>query len=334
MEQIWTLITRVLSGEASENEKKELDNWLKESDENRELFHRLESSWTEESNGYLDATLLFSHERGVKRLRNKMVEEGASNHVIGSRKSSVSRVRVWAIAASILFAAIGISAYMTLQYWEVPQSMVYETSEVEQRIITLSDGSIVRLNRESTLEVPHNYMEGTRDVTLKGEAFFDVQSNEELPFRIKTDQAVVEVLGTSFNIKEGTDLMVAVKEGMVSLRHIDREESEATRLAAGQLGLLNVNEREIRVEEPNLENYISWINGYLRFENTPFDEVLTQLERFYDLEFDVQDPEIRNLHLTAYTERINQVDEVLETIAMAVGLDYSKVNGTVNWKLN
>src|SRR5690625_7284292 len=114
----------------------------------------------------------------------------------------------------------------------------YVTSEEEQRIITLSDGSVVRLNRNSRLQL-QNEPGHSRKAWLEGEAYFDIQTDPERPFTISSGDALVEVLGTSFNVKGGEKVLVAVVEGVVSLRNSDLEERSADLLSAEKLCILS-----------------------------------------------------------------------------------------------
>jgi transmembrane sensor len=330
-EEIWILITRELSGEITRAEKKVLRQWLNEDPRHMEFYRNIKLSWGKNPDETMDA-FFFDYESGLGKLRSKLNQERSTSMKKRMPKRRSSVIYPLAIAASVLLA-ISISVFMTLHAWEQPESVTsYATSSVEQRIITLSDVTVVRLNRDSRIDIEESNKGPIRTVQLQGEAFFDVTENPERSFVIHVDDAVVQVLGTSFNVKQGNEVMVAVQEGVVSLRHSAKEEKSVARLVAGQLGLLAEDGRDVKIEEANIENYLSWMNGYLRFDSLPFDQVIKQLERIYGLNHELQDSAIESLQLTVYTEQI-QMEEVFDNIALALDLTYNKQDGKITWQL-
>lgn len=330
-EDIWELITRVLSREATPAEQDKLRQWLDEDPRHKEFFGNIESSWRQDPE-QSSKTFFFEYESGLGKLRSKLDQESPVflKNVQPARQPSLKYG--WAITA-VLLLAVSLSVFVSLSIWEPPDSVTsYATSHAEQRIITLADGSVVRLNRDSNIEVwDHNQSPGIREVRLEGEAFFDVAKDPDRPFVVHTDEAVVQVLGTSFNVKEGDEVMVAVQEGVVSLRNRDLEEKSAARLTAGHFGVLSDDGQDVKIEQTNIENYMGWMNGYLRFESMPFHQVIRQLERLYGVGHELDDPSIRSVQLSVYTERM-QREEVLETIALALDLTYREQDGVIHWQ--
>lgn len=339
-EEIWTLVTRVLSGEATPFEKKKLQKWLSEDPKHLEFFKNIQSSWGYEPDQPYN-TFFFDYESGLGRLRNKLDQQKnvqqsevklLKKNIPARKKKSIERYS-WAIAAVVLLA-ITVSVFSFMQMGGQPGPLeTYVTSSMEQRIITLPDGSVVRLNRDSKIDVRADQHAEVREVYLQGEAFFDVFRDPDRPFIIQTDDAAIEVLGTSFNVKEADGVLVAVKEGIVSLRNREHEEKSAARLVAGQLGVLSGNGQDVKIESENanIENYMSWMNGYLRFDSMPFDQVVQQLERIYGVEHQLDDPTIGSIQLTVYTEQM-QEEEVLNTISLALDLTYVEQEGVIHWR--
>lgn len=329
-DEIWVLVTRELSGEATPVEQDELRKWLGEDPKHKEFYKNIESSWTKEPEDFVE-TFFFDYESGLGKLRSKL-DQGRSfplNRRVQERHSTAKYA--WMAAVTVLLV-VSLYFFMGQYVLEQPvETKSYVTSEVEQRIITLPDGSVVRLNRNSKIEVEEFNTAPVRSVRLQGEAFFDVSENQERPFIIRTDEAVVQVLGTSFNVKEGDDVMVAVQEGIVSLRYKNHEEKSAARLVAGQLGLLSQNGNDVKIEETNIENYMSWMNGYLRFSSMPFNQVIKQLERIYGVKHELQDPSIESVLLTVYTEQ-TQKEEVFKAIALALDFTYYEQKGVIHWQ--
>lgn len=329
-DEIWVLITRELSGEATLAEQVDLRKWLDEDPKRKEFYRNIESSWTKDPEDFVE-TFFFDYESGLGKLRSKLDEEPPFPLNRRTSESRFSAKYVWIITAVFLLV-VSLSFFMGQHVLDQPvDTRSYVTSDVEQRIITLSDGSVVRLNRNSEMEVEVFNEAPVRSVRLEGEAFFDVAENRDRPFVIHTDEAVIEVLGTSFNVKQGSGVMVAVQEGIVSLRHKNHEEKSAARLVEGQLGLLSQNGSDVKIEETNIENYMGWMNGYLRFSSMPFSQVLKQLERIYGVQHKLQDPLIGSVLLTVYTDQI-QKEQVFTSIALALDFTYFEQEGVIHWQ--
>lgn len=332
-DRIWVLITRELSNEASPEERRELQAWLAEAPDHQSFFNEIKHSWEEQPTEAVDSSFMFDLESGRRLLRKKLEkeEEISGKPIVG--KPQTDRFSTWKIAATIFLLVISLSAVMTAQFWEAPM-VRYATSNMEQRIITLPDGSEVRLNRDSEISFAENLAGKTRELHLEGEAFFEITKNPDRPFFVYTDDAVVKVLGTSFNVKENNknEVIVAVKEGLVSLdHHGPNKEKSVVRLSADELGILSENVTSIAVEQADVGNYLSWMSGELAFDDMYFDRVVKQLERIYGIECELADPSLANLRLTAYSDNVH-LDEVLQSIALALDITYQKHQGTVTWR--
>lgn len=343
----WILITRKLSGELSPEDENKFHQWIVSDAEHEEFFKHLEASWRKDP-GKAAEKFFFDHTQGLNRLREKIsqaspdrpvstAEAKESTRHFSSTTSKRKRISVYQgfAVAAILLIAIAVSAGGVLfssHFSQTAESAMkqYVTSEEEQRIITLSDGSVVRLNRNSRLQL-QNEPGHSRKAWLEGEAYFDIQTDPERPFTISSGDALVEVLGTSFNVKGGEKVLVAVEEGVVSLRNSHHEERSAALLSAGQLGILSSNGEDLKIETADVENYFSWLSGHIRFDRMPFEKVIRQLERIYDEEHAFENPEMASLRLTVYTEQIAR-DDVMEAIAAALDFSYTRDGERVVWR--
>lgn len=213
------------------------------------------------------------------------------------------------------------------------QEMVYSAGTDEHKSLTLSDGSVVRLNSNSRLILPQVFRENKREVTLRGEAYFEINSNPEKPFLIHTDHAVIRVLGTSFNVKASSqnNVQVVVKEGKVSLQENNPSQPQEVMLTKNQLGYLDIGASEISVEEVPVDNYLSWMTRRLVFDNTPFRRVCTQLERIYDIDCSIRDQQLSQIYFTANFER-ESLEKTLGVIANSLDISYQIEGEHIIWK--
>ncbi|PPL01444.1 FecR family protein [Parapedobacter indicus] len=151
--------------------------------------------------------------------------------------------------------------------------------------VTLPDGTKVWLNSESTLRYPSRFGDAQRAVQLKGEAYFEVAKDKKRPFRVATAGQNLEVLGTQFNIT-AYDNEPAIKttlvEGSVKITNL-RAGADNT-LKPGQQSV--ITDGNTAINEVSIEQFTAWKEGFFSFEETPFDEVLEQLARWYDVDIE------------------------------------------------
>ena len=201
--------------------------------------------------------------------------------------------------------------------------------------VTLSDGTLVSLNSESSITLPNTFKSDVREVYLQGEAFFEVSRMEDKPFLIYVNGTVVEVLGTSFAVRAFPDdemVRTTVVEGLVSFRSESDGIEEGILLAAGDLGEFNLKQKRLSKEKiQNLAPYLSWKEGYLTFENATMDEVKRQLERKYDIQVLFAEKDIKLLELTAELKS-RSLRNVLETISLSLDLSFDLDQEVVEFK--
>ncbi|MEX2573777.1 MAG: FecR domain-containing protein [Balneolaceae bacterium] len=268
--------------------------------------------------------------------------------LIGEPKLSFSRINrlhrhpsVLAVAACIVFLVAVVplmenyfGAETALTEEPVPV-VVHSTGDGEQKTMTLTDGSTIRLSENSRIEMPEVFDSADRTVTLEGQAFFEITADKSRPFIVHIGEAQVRVLGTAFNVKESVysdEVFVAVSEGKVSLSSPSLLSGQEKILEKNTIGLFDVKTHEITKEAANIHNYMSWIHGRVVFDRTPFPEVISQLERIYDIESTIVDEELLDLRLTAdFSER--SPDNVLEVIAHSLEIDFEKKGDAVSWRV-
>ena len=150
--------------------------------------------------------------------------------------------------------------------------------------LILPDGTKVYLNAASTLSYPTAFQDKERLVELNGEAYFEVAKNKLLPFRVKSGQQTVEVLGTHFNVNAYADegaIRTTLLEGAVKI-----SAGMITQvIKPGQQAILNKNTADkIVITEVNTDKVIAWKNGVFSFENEDLKSVMRQISRWYNVE--------------------------------------------------
>lgn len=180
--------------------------------------------------------------------------------------------------------------------------------------LTLEDGTTVWLNAQSTLTYPAHFSDKKREVTLTGEAFFDVAKDPKKPFFVSAQQVEMKVLGTQFNVYNYPDagyIRTDLLEGSVLIRN--------TKGSKGNV-ILHPNEqitvRDGKMTLGNIKNadYFLWKKGIYSFSNEKLLDIIEKLQLYYDVTIIVKDPEIFNVKYTGKFRQRDGIDEILRII--------------------
>lgn len=192
----------------------------------------------------------------------------------------------------------------------------------EHKQITLPDGTKVVLNAGSYMKYPEHFVSDSRLIEMDGEAFFEVTHDKNRPFIVRTKEADVRVLGTSFNVKAyNTDeqVQISVRSGKVQ---VDMPEAMMRLLPNEQL-VLDRGNGELRKKNEDVSRVISWMKGGLYFNRTPVRSVVMELRRMYNCEITFQPGATYNEHI--YGEHENKsLESVLKSIQYTTGIGYRK----------
>jgi len=197
------------------------------------------------------------------------------------------------IAASFLvvvsIAFIANSYFSNLKEQEVSNNdatkniIIKEVGKGQKLTITFQDGTRVKLNSESFITYPEKFSDTFREVTLSGEAYFDVAHFDNWPFIVKSRNVKIKVLGTSFNVSsypEKSCVKVALVEGEIEVMG----ENQNSVILHNQ-ELAKVKKESIEVIDFNIKKITAWKNNEIVFERATFAEVQSTLERWYNVRF-------------------------------------------------
>lgn len=174
-----------------------------------------------------------------------------------------------------------------------PDSLHKKELEFNQLIIpkgtfyhlVLSDGTKVWLNADSKIKYPVSFGQDKREVSLRGEGYFEVAKDSTRPFIVSTDKMDVRVLGTTFDVNtyedEGKSFVVLV-EGLVE---VSAGKGESRIITPGYMAEVNMHDvqAKIQISKCDLEHYIAWKNGNFSFRNASLTEILKRVSRYYDV---------------------------------------------------
>jgi transmembrane sensor len=255
------------------------------------------------------------------------------NTQLSERKErTVDNVLRWAlrIAGVIMLPLviyIGIQTYndiyLTKETWVEIKAPAWTRAQ-----FSLPDGTTGWLNSSSSIKYRGNFITD-RQVTLTGEAYFDVFEDKNSPFRVSTDEINVEVLGTRFNIASYEDeniIEVVLEEG--SLVFNDKKMNKSYTMKPNDLIVYDKKLMDFSAEVIQPQKYISWKEGKLVFRNDPLDVIARRLERWYNVDVEIKGSFSEDLRLRA-TFIDESLEEVLALLKRSLAVDYKIENGSI-----
>lgn len=231
-----------------------------------------------------------------------------------------SRYKLWRLAA--VFTLLIVSGLVLNNF--LSKGLPYEqiiTSESETKDLNLKDGTIVNLNENSVIDFLEEFDATERKVKLKGEAFFNVTRDENKPFLIETEKAVIKVLGTSFNVRSYPNenrLEVFVSTGSVEVAIND---GDRTVLSKGDVFTFDFKRKTAEKEISNPENANAWKSGQLRFKKEPLEKIFKTLERLHGVTIISKNPKLKNCPFTISLNSLD-LENAIEGIEAACDLTF------------
>lgn len=313
------LIHKHLRDELNDTDQKTLQHWLDESPEHLRVFQEMDKAW-KLSGDYL-AGYTPDVERGLATLQKRIRKDQPAALQVVHRQQ---RVRIGfgsAIAAGLLLL---IAALAVWNFWFRPADMlVAATAAGEQKTITLDDGSRVVLNENSQLTYP-SFFRSDREVSLSGEAFFEVEHNETQAFTISTSQTNTEVLGTSFNLRAYDNepyTEVEVIKGLVRLA--DKAGISPLELEEGVRGTYDHEKKTLLSDQPKTLNAVYWKERRLRFKNHQLIEALEELKSRLNLNVQLGNGALNSCPLTLAIEIDLPKKDIVAVIADSYNASWS-----------
>lgn len=319
------LIVRKFAGETTAEENIIIENWVKESKANNELFNDLNDIWHSAGSGSDD--------------EEYDVDEAIRNFIHRTRSINEKKNRNFTINSVLRYAAILILALaIPFTYWIAQNPKTTDESFTtiycafgDKTSVFLPDSSQVWLNSGSKLTFNNNFKNGSRQLYLEGEGYFSVKKDAENPFLINTSDLNVKVLGTEFNLKaypDEDDVSVTLVNGSLQVNN-----SESTAMVVPNQKLLYKKEtHKLTVEDlTDLAPETEWTNGRLVFRNVSLEELERKLERWFDVEIEFADEEVKERRFSGTLER-ESILEVISYFGISQYVDYQIKGNVITFK--
>lgn len=311
------LVAKYLSGNANDEEKRQVEEWRIE---NPEEFLSYSEAWS--ASGLQAYELASARENVMRRIANQQRFEQQTYRQTGFRWAWIAAAVVLVAGASWFFVTgigSGDAGQAVDAGWMVVKTGAEETKEIE-----LADGSVVSLNEASSLSYPAAFSD-RRSVKLSGTAFFEIKPDKDHPFTVETPEAVVTVLGTSFQVKTAQNYSeVIVETGLVSIakkpQQNKAEKSVKINLAPGEMGVVRSSGGGVAKTKNKDQNYLAWKTRRMVFSKTPMKDVAATLSSVYKVEVKLENKEIGDCRLTATFDK-KEVKEIVEVISQTFGFE-------------
>ena len=178
--------------------------------------------------------------------------------------------------------------------------------------LTLSDGSRVWLNAQSSIRFPASFTGNERKVEMTGEGYFEIAHNAKMPFKVNVDGVEVEVLGTDFNVnayKDEPEMKTTLLNGSVKVK----KGITSRIIKPGEQVVLNNKNEKIQIVNPDMEEVLAWKNGLFYFDGANIQFVMRQLARWYDVNV-IYEGDLKERRFGGEMQKDLQLSQVLKLL--------------------
>ncbi len=317
------LITRYLSGEAGQEEIDDLQKWLVASKDNLLYFQQLKNIWDNSEHSKVEK--MIDVDKAFKIINNRVVFKSPRTNFW----------QYWMKIAAVLIIPLLLGNLLYFSFH--PKNLTTHQKPVYNELfaafgtrssLKLSDGTSVWLNSGSSIKYPDRFVGNDRTVILKGEAYFEVESNPKKPFIVETSSLSVKATGTKFNVfgypsEDETAVTLVSGKVEVSLTG-DKKNIKNSKLDPNQHFSFNKTNGTVSVINDDTYKYTSWIDGKLIFRNEPLSSVVKRISQVFNIDIEIKGEEIMKYNLRA-TFQDESLSEILQLLKMSSPINYIEV---------
>lgn len=331
-----------INGKTTSPVTEQVEEWITQSPQNLDYFTRLKDEYVISAMPNSKATpsqmkiasaIMDSYPR-ARRHRNifKIINSAAAILIIGLVINTIYIYKyrdVQEPGAEVVPAG-------RIAFNHVPQTYMHTiyTNKGAKSIVTLPDGSTVKLNSDTKLVFPDKFIGTTREIFVTGEAFFDVKPNPDTPMVVTTDKNIfIKVTGTKFNIrayKNESSAKATLYSGKIDVLGKNKEGAPyiMTSMKPNESFEVRENIKPLKVLRADTLKHSAWTRGELMFEYTPLSDVIKELERWHGATFDVVNEKIYKHKFSAKFKQESLV-QILEVLKFCTGIEYEIKNDKV-----
>ena len=303
-------INALVEGRLSDEKRAEVVKWLLKNPKQQQRYHVLKA-----------------------RHVAKLLKEGEGKNKLDTKRKFADWYKYVGYAACVLLmVALAYTLVSPNEQLEAKysQTILASTSIGENKTITLSDGTKVTLNANTTFSYPEKFSEESRDVSLQGEAFFDVAHNPEKPFKVATGNGMnIQVLGTVFNVKsypEDQNVETTLVSGKVKV--VEEQNQKTVVLAPSQRATYVKDADKLIVDNVQTTKFTAWREGKLIYDETPIRQVISDLKRKYKVDISVESPGIMDYKYTGEFDNLG-IEQILDLFEVSSPILYKMHNNQI-----
>jgi len=320
------ILAKYLSGEMSEAESRAIKEEISVSEEYKISIEKMKKQWTA-MEGYKD-TKSPNTRKAWDKLHNRLQDEKLipAQRVVAESRLVHNLVRVAAVALILL--GIGTVVYIKMSRKPAAEMVQLNTGDEANTLIKiLADGSVIYIAQNSLFSFPDEFESGSRTVELKGEAFFDITPDPDKPFIVETDETLIQVLGTEFDVKtqNGNGFELYVDRGKVKVT-LKKESSQSEMVMAGEK--ISAIRNSLVKSKHFANESTSWYKQRMHFKDETLQNIINVLNRNFNTTFVLADNEIGKHKLTV-TFQNETAETMTELICVTLNLKSQTINGSV-----
>lgn len=317
------LITRYFTGKASPDEIDELQKWLSASKDNSLYFQQLKNIW--DNSEHFPGEKMTEVEKAFNMINKRVTYRLPATNFWYYWKKIAAVLLIPLVIGNLLYFAIRADSKVATQ--EPVYNELYAAFGTRSAL-KLSDGTSVWLNSGSSIKYPDRFVGNKRIVFLKGEAYFEVESDLNKPFIVETSSLSVKATGTKFNVSGYTsaaEAEVTLVSGKVEVSLTDDKKNiKSSKLNMNQHFSFNKVNGTTSIINEDTYKYISWKDGKLVFRNEPLSQVAKKISQVFNIDIEIQGNEIQDYCYRA-TFQDESLAEILKLLKMSSPIDYSEV---------
>lgn len=359
-----SLIVRFLLKEADEEEKRKLFKWVYQNNQNEKLFYYLKDIW--QTTHYQKVANSANTNAEWQKFAKVAIQKESK---IFSEKTALVRklYRVIKIAAMVVLV-FSVGFFVQYLMPEKQEYSIINVPYGAKSELDLPDGSKVWVNSGSVLKYPSSLTAKEVNLYLEGEAFFKIAENKKRTLNVNTSTLTIQVHGTSFNVKSYPDeeiVETTLLEGSIAIsgKVGNRVLKTPIFLKPNEQATLIKGKNEIQFKDSNsandqisdssneqnfaykpliktkpqlqikqrieLEPLISWKNNVLNFKNERFEDLSRKIERWYNVEIEINDADLKNSRYTGTFEN-ETIEQALEALCLSLPFKYEIEKNQIN----
>jgi transmembrane sensor len=326
-----TILLKIIENTADANEKNLFNVWIESSEMHAKEFEQLKKVYQ-----FTSISTLNKQKNWESVVQKAKAGMAVPNYIeLPDKQVSSMKIPMKTLLryAAIFLIILGVSFFVKLIVFDSEQLTISGTNLKTHAPYKLADSSLVYLNGNAEISFSKNFGKKKREISLKGEAFFEVHRNEKIPFIISTYNTTTQVLGTSFNVYSDASgkVKVSVVSGVVAFYSESKE--NGVKLTAGEQAAYKPGEAIIEKEQYADPNFLSWKTGILYFNETPITAAFSLLQKQYSRVFVFESKKTKLPTLTTTLEN-QSLEAVLEELNLLLNTKNVTRNDTIFFKSN